>query len=154
VESFYAEVDRQTGYSTQTILATPLNHNGEIIGVLEYVNRTGEPPFEPFTPDEMDKAAIYAEAVASLVNAFETTKTFTGLSDRILSAGKKLDLAEVRAWLQSFREGDEHREMLDLAVLIREISRRGDAEREMCREILETILKYSDQQNETSFLRL
>ncbi|HRH46734.1 MAG TPA: GAF domain-containing protein, partial [Pyrinomonadaceae bacterium] len=38
-ESFYAEVDKTTGYSTQTILATPLRHNGEIIGVLEYVNR-------------------------------------------------------------------------------------------------------------------
>ncbi|HMS42770.1 MAG TPA: GAF domain-containing protein, partial [Pyrinomonadaceae bacterium] len=33
-ESFYAEVDKKTGYSTQTILATPLNYNGEIIGVL------------------------------------------------------------------------------------------------------------------------
>jgi signal transduction protein with GAF and PtsI domain len=153
-ETFYAEVDRQTGYSTQTILATPLNYNGEIIGVLEYVNRIGEPPYEPFTPDEMDKAAIYAEAVASLVHAFETSKSFSVLSDRILSAGEEIELAEVRAWLKELRDGDEHREMLDLAVLIREISRRGNAEREMCREILETILRYSDQRNETSFLRL
>ena len=57
-KSFYAEVDKQTGYSTQTILATPLRYNDEVIGVLEYVNRVGEPPFEAFTPDEMDKAAL------------------------------------------------------------------------------------------------
>ncbi len=33
-ESFYAEVDQHTGYSTQTILATPLKFNGEIVGVI------------------------------------------------------------------------------------------------------------------------
>src|SRR5437867_978804 len=44
-ESFYAEVDKRTGYSTQTILATPLRYDGEVIGVLEYINRRGEPPF-------------------------------------------------------------------------------------------------------------
>src|SRR5215212_4897791 len=32
-ETFYAEVDRATGYSTQTILATPLRVGGETIGV-------------------------------------------------------------------------------------------------------------------------
>lgn len=153
-ESFYAEVDKQTGYSTQTILATPLNHNGEMIGVLEYVNRIGDPPYEPFTPEEMDKAAIYAEAVASMVNAYETSKTFTGLGDKILSEDKQIELSEVREWLKNLREGDEHREMLDLAILVREISRRGNGEREMCREILQAVLKFSDNQNETSFLSL
>jgi hypothetical protein len=38
-QTFYAEVDKKTGYSTQLILATPLRHNGEVIGVLEYINR-------------------------------------------------------------------------------------------------------------------
>lgn len=57
--TFYAEVDRQTGFSTQTILATPLRYGGEVIGVLEYINRRGQPPFRPFTPAEMDRAAVY-----------------------------------------------------------------------------------------------
>ena len=51
--SFYDQVDKSTGYSTQTILATPLRHNDEIIGVLEYVNRRGDPPYAAFTPQEM-----------------------------------------------------------------------------------------------------
>src|SRR3954463_5354423 len=43
-ETFYAEVDRATGYSTQTILATPLRvSSGEMVGVLEFVNRLGDP---------------------------------------------------------------------------------------------------------------
>lgn len=151
-ETFYAEVDKKTGYSTQTILATPLNYNGEIIGVLEYVNRIGEPPFAPFTPDEMDRAALYAEAVASMVNAYQTSKIFTSIGDKILSVEKEIELSEVREWLAEMRDSEEHREMIDMALLVREIARRGDAEREMCREILETVLRYSDRKSETSYL--
>lgn len=153
-ESFYAEVDRKTGYSTQTILATPLRHNGEVIGVLEYVNRTGEPPFAPFTPDEMDKAALFAEAVASLVSVYESAKLFRDLGDKMLNADGRLQPSEIREWLKNLRDAEQHKEMIDLAVLIREISNRGDAERRMCREVLEAVLRYSDSQSETSFLNI
>jgi len=150
--SFYAEIDRKTGYSTQTILATPLQHGGEIIGVLEYVNRPGVPPYEPFTPAEMDKAAFYGDAIASLVNAYESAKVLRELGDEVLTGDEKKDLAELRQWLQNLRDSSEHREMMELAVLLREIACRGSAEREMCREFLEAILKFSDSRNETSFL--
>ena len=152
--SFYAEVDRKTGYSTQTILATPLRHNGEVIGVLEYVNRTGDPPFAPFTPDEMDKAALFAEAVASLVNAYESAKIFRDLGNKMLTADAQIQSAEIREWLRNLRDATEHKEMIDLAVLIREISNRGEAERQMCREVLEAILRFSDSHSETSFLSI
>ena len=151
-ETFYAEVDKTTGYSTQMILATPLRHNGEIIGVLEYINRRGNPPFEPFTPAEMDKAALFADAIASLVNAYESAKVFRELGDKVLSEDENLDIAEIRSWLTGLRDSAEHREMMDLAVLIREIASRGDAERQMCREVLGAVLKYSDSSSETSFL--
>ncbi len=151
-QTFYAEVDKQTGYSTQMILATPLRHNGEVIGVLEYINRTGEPPYKPFTPAEMDKAAVSAEVIASLVNAYESAKLFRDLGNKIVSHDQETDVSEVREWLNGLRDSAEHKEMLDLAILLREISIRGDAERQMCRELLETILRYSDNQNETRFL--
>ncbi len=78
--SFYAEVDKQTGFSTQTILATPLRYNGEIIGVLEYINRKGEPPFEAFTPDEMDKAALFAGALQISRAFFNHSRTSSNLT--------------------------------------------------------------------------
>jgi signal transduction protein with GAF and PtsI domain len=151
-DSFYAEVDKQTGYSTQTILATPLRYNGEIIGVLEYVNRIGEPPYQPFTPKEMDKASLYAEAIAALVNAYELAKIFRELGDKLLAGDDNTDFVIVRQWLNNLRESTEHREMMDLAVLVREISNRGEAERKMCREILEAVLQYSKDNSETSYL--
>jgi len=150
--AFYDEVDRKTGYSTQTILATPLRHNGEIIGVLEYVNRIGEPPFESFTPAEMDDAAMFAEVIASLVNAYESAKLLRELGNRLLGNKNETDYIEIRNWLRTLRESEEHREMMDLAILLREIAARGDGERQLCRELLESILRFSDAKTETSFL--
>lgn len=149
--AFYAEVDRRTGFSTQTILATPLRYGGEVIGVLEYVNRRGEPPFEPFTPAEMDSAAVYADAIAAMVQAFESAKLFSDLSDRILSSDGD-DLSSIRTWIAGLRDSDESRERLDLAVLVREAAARGDAERKLCRELLESIIRFSNEKNETSYL--
>lgn len=150
--SFYAEVDRATGYSTQTILATPLSHDGEVIGVLEYVNRRGDPPYRPFTSAEMDQAAIYADAFAAIVNAYESAKLFSDLSNKVLSSDGNADFSDVRNWIADLRGSVENRDRLDLAVLIREISGRGDAERKLCRELLETVLRFSDTKNETSYL--
>ena len=151
-QTFYAEVDKKTGYSTQTILATPLRFNDEVIGVLEYVNRIGEPPFAPFTSLEMDKAALFAEAVSALVNAYESANILQEIVKQMLEKDDTADLSEVRTWLDGIHSTAEHREMIDLALLVREISCRSPKDRTLCREILETILRHSNSGNETSFL--
>lgn len=150
--SFYAEVDKQTGYSTQTLLATPLRHNGEMIGVLEYVNRIGEPPYESFSSVEMDNAAIFAEAISSLVHAYESAKLFHDFTEKMLSVDERPQFTEVREWLNNLRNTSEHRELLDLAVMVRELSGRGEDERRMCQRILESILEYSDSKADTGYL--
>ena len=98
-ETFYAEIDKATGYTTQTILATPLRYDGDVIGVLEYINRRGGPPFEPFTPDEMDRAAIYADSIASLVNAYNAAKLFRQFSEKVINSDGSDDISEIRQWL-------------------------------------------------------
>ena len=143
-ETFYADVDKKTGYSTQSILATPLRHNGEVIGVLEYINRTGEPPFAAFTPDEMDRAALFADAIASLVNAYESAKLFHELGEKVLSTDADLDIREVREWLGGLRGSAQHRKTMDLAIMLREIAGRGEAETELCAQMLESLLGYLD----------
>ena len=153
-QSFYAEVDKETGYSTEMILATPLRHKGEMVGVLEYINRPGDPPHTPFTPDEMDKAALFADAIATLVTAYESAKLFRDFGEKVVGTGNEMNVDEVRAWLGDLRSSAEHREMMDLAVLIREIASRGDAERNLCREVLESVLRYADGRGDTSFLSL
>ena len=151
-KSFYAEVDKQTGYSTQTILATPLRFNDEVIGVLEYVNRRGDPPFTPFTPAEMDKAAQFAESIATLVNAYELAKAFRELSEKLLHEDEGYDTTGLRNWLKNLRISYEHREMIDLAILVRELAGRGEAERTLCREIILSILNFSRRSSGESLL--
>ena len=151
-ETFYAEVDKQTGYTTQTILATPLRYDGDVIGVLEYINRRGGPPFEPFTPEEMDRAAVYADSIASLVNAYNAAKLVRELSDKVITSDSSTDLEEIRRWLTSIRESGDHRERMELAVMLREVAERGEAERRLCRELLDAILRFSDEKREGSYL--
>jgi len=150
--TFYAEVDKRTGYSTQTILATPLRYDGDVIGVLEYVNRRGEPPFEAFTPDEMDKAAVYADAIASLINAYNAAKLFRDFSDKVITSDREPMMAEIREWLSGIRESGDHHKRMELAVMLREIAQRGEAERQLCRELLDAILRFSNSRNESSYL--
>jgi GAF domain-containing protein len=150
-ESFYAEVDKETGYSTQTILATPLRHDGEVIGVLEFINRRGEPPFAPFTPEEMDRAAGFAEAIGSLVNAYQSAKLFRDLGERMLSS-EDPDAEAIREWLREVRSSPEHREMMDLAFLIRELASRGESERSLAREILESVVRFAERDGHQMFL--
>ncbi len=152
--NFYAEVDKATGYSTEMILATPLRHNDDMIGVLEYINRPGEPPHLPFTPEEMDKAAHFADAIASLVNAYESAKLFRDLGEKIVGTDEDLDITSVREWLRDLRSSSEHSEMMDLAILIREVASRGESERRICKEILESVLRYSDSKSDRNFLSL
>jgi signal transduction protein with GAF and PtsI domain len=150
-ESFYAEVDKETGYSTQTILATPLRHGSDVIGVLEFINRRGNPPFLPFTPDEMDRAAGFAEAIASLVNAYQSAKLFRDLGERMLSS-EDPDAASIREWLHEVRTSPEHKEMMDLALLIRDVTYRSEAQRALARDILEAVVRFSHSDDNTSYL--
>ena len=152
--AFYPEVDKATGYSTEMILATPLRHSSEIIGVLEYINRAGDGPKTPFTPDEMDRAGRFAEAIASLVNAYESAKLFRDLDSHFIDSRGDFALEEIRQWVTELRTGAEHREMMELAVMLRELSGRGESERHLVRSVLEALLRYTDNRNSSSFLSL
>jgi Nif-specific regulatory protein len=146
-QTFYAEVDRAVGFSTQTILATPLRVEGEMVGVLEFVNREGDPPYKPFTPDEMDQAAHFADAIATLVDAHESAGLIETLFEQ--SAKSAQDEAGesgagLRQWLREMQAAPEHRDLLQMAVALRDVASRGDAERELCRDLLDALARFTE----------
>ena len=100
----------------------------------------------------MDKAAFFGDAVASLVSAYEAARLVRELGDKVLTKDEDLDMDEIRSWLRGVRENPEHREAVEIAVLLRELASRGEAERRLCRELLESLLKYSEDTKETSYL--
>jgi GAF domain-containing protein len=149
-ETFYAEVDRAVGFSTQTILATPLRVEGEMVGVLEFVNREGDPPYKPFTPDEMDQAAHFADAIATLVDAHEAAGLIETLFERSTKGAGAQEGAEaqsgeaLREWLRGLQAAPEHRDLLQMAVSLRDVASRGDAERELCRDVLDALARFTE----------
>jgi GAF domain-containing protein len=149
-EGFYDKVDALTNYSTQTILATPLRVNEETVGVLEFINRIGEPPYRPYTPEEMDQAAHFADAIATLVDAHETAGLIETLFEHAAGNGQgkgQESGSSLRQWLSGVRSAPEHRDLLQLAVSLRDVASRGEAERELCRDMLEALARFTEKQS-------
>jgi len=150
--SFWSEADRRTGFKTMTLLATPLRANGEMVGVLEFVNRPGDPPYPPFTPPEMDSASRFADAIARLVDAYEIAQLVESLFNYSIKASATTTSAgiresDLREWLEQRPAAAEHRDLLLLWISLREIVTRGGAEREFCRDLLEMIARFTKGQS-------
>jgi GAF domain-containing protein len=151
--SFWSEADEKTGFKTITLLATPLRTGGEMVGVLEFVNRPGAPPYPPFTPDEMDRASDFADAIARIVDAHEIAELIEALFDRLIKAsifaadGKVDSASELRDWLEGVPSAPEHRDLLLLWVTLREIVNGGEAERRLCREVVDSIARFTERRS-------
>jgi hypothetical protein len=150
--SFWSEADRLTGFKTITVLATPLQANGEMVGVLEFINRPGDPPYPPFTPAEMDSGSRFADAIARLVDAYEIAQLVESLFNYSIKASATATSPGIREndlleWLAQSPAAAEHRDLLMLWVSLREIVNRGGAEREFCRDLLAMISRFTNRQS-------
>ncbi len=118
--------------------------------MLEFINRIGEPPYRPYTPEEMDQAAHFADAIATLVDAHETAGLIETLFEHSAADKKGTTQAgphELRQWLKGVRSAPEHRDLLQLALSLRDIASRGEAERELCRDVLEALARFTEKQS-------
>ena len=100
----------------------------------------------------MDLAGTYGEAIAALVYSLEGRKILAAFARRALNEVELADLAAARDWIESIRGSQAHRDRLELALLVRELASRSDAERELAKRILSAILDFSDSSNERSYL--
>lgn len=150
--SFWSEADERTGFKTVTLLATPLRVGGEMVGVLEFVNRPGDPPYPPFTPREMDSAARFADTIARLIDAHEIAALVESLFDYSIKTSLATirtgsQEADLRAWLERSQAAGEHRDLMLLWVSLREIVTRGTAERELCRDLLDMLARFTEKRS-------
>jgi signal transduction protein with GAF and PtsI domain len=148
--SFWSGADEAVGFKTVTLLATPLRTTHETIGVLEFVNRPGEPPYPPFTPEEMDDAARFADAIARLVDSYELALVVEALFTRTINARDDENSADRAKWLDSVDAAPEHRDLVTLWMSLREIVSQGDAEREMLRDLLAALARFTDKRSASS----
>jgi signal transduction protein with GAF and PtsI domain len=146
--SFWSEADRRTGFKTVTLLGTPLRGENELVGVLEFVNRPGDPPYPPFSPQEMDRAARFAEPIAQLVEACEIAGLIESLfnfsiRNSLMTKSFEQRQAAERDWLASNPAAGAQRELLKIWLALRDIINSGDAERKLCRELLESVERFA-----------
>jgi GAF domain-containing protein len=146
--SFWSEADKRTGFKTVTLLATPLRGEKELLGVLEFVNRPGDPPYPPFRPEEMDLAARFAEPIASLVEAYELAQLIESLFNFSIRASLTTRSYEQRKdaereWLASGPPVGANRDLLTMWLSLRDIINAGDAERKLCLEMLESVERFA-----------
>jgi hypothetical protein len=103
----------------------------------------------------MDRAARFADTIAHLLNAYELAVLIESLFDRTVKAtvvaaesGQNQD--EIREWLKGADGAPEHRDLLLQVICLREIVGRGQAEREMCRDLLETLARFTEKNSASS----
>lgn len=64
---FYGAVDEATGFKTSSILCVPLKAKGEVIGIVEAINKLGQPSFPP---EDIELFSAYAsQAAVAIANA-------------------------------------------------------------------------------------
>lgn len=63
-ERFYDVIDMISGVETRSLLAVPVMYEGEVVGVIEVINKSGE---EQFTDADAIKAAQTADIILSHV---------------------------------------------------------------------------------------
>ena len=154
--SFWSEADEKTGFKTITLLATPLRTGNEMVGVLEFLNRKGDPPYPPFTPEEMDHAAYFADAIARLIDAHEIAELVESIFDRSMKSmisgaeGSAESAEDLREWVNSLVVAPEHRDMGMLWISLRDIWDQGDAERQLCLDLLETFARFTKKRSEAT----
>jgi len=72
---FYSGVDKKTKFITKSILCVPMKRRGEIIGVVEVVNKVDG---EPFTYDDLE---IFENLVAHITIALENANMYRKLEE-------------------------------------------------------------------------
>jgi hypothetical protein len=95
----------------------------------------------------MDDAAKFADAIARLVDSYELALLVESLFTRSLKTGGGIGGDDVTQWISSLDVAPEHRDLALLAVRLRDIVSQGDPEREMLRDILETLARFTDKRS-------
>jgi signal transduction histidine kinase len=87
---FYRIVDSRTGFKTRTILCVPMLSKGQIVGVLEVLNRRGD---QDFTEDDLETLTILGNLIAI---ALENARLYTRLSERFVLTEEELKTTQAK----------------------------------------------------------
>jgi GAF domain-containing protein len=143
------DVAEQSGYLPTTILAVPvMSSAGTPVGVLELLDRQGQPTFDL---DDMDLLGMFAEQLAAVLELRRSQQMLgAGVGSALASlGGLPAETAgqvatRVQAIVDRVEGDDQARRALELSSLVAAISGRGEAEHEACVAVLRAFADYLD----------
>jgi GAF domain-containing protein len=139
---FNQEFAKSTGYVPRSLLATPLQFEDQVIGVMEVLDKLAAPTFGL---QDMELLGIFARQAAIAINLGQQVEQ---LNDALVNGIRGLlepDLANRTSALARLLDevksqpAESNRNLFELAQLIYSISSQGDAERTACVKILSAI---------------
>ena len=141
-----ADIAKSVGYEPESILCVPLFYDEEVLGVLELLDREGAPSY---SASDMTILGLFAEQAAVAIEQSRARGNLAALlGEALRSTGgvpdyRREGLAEGgRSFAESMEEDATYQRALELAALVREISRAGEEEHAACRTILEGFAGY------------
>jgi GAF domain-containing protein len=150
---FNKDFAQSTGYVPHSILATPLLHNDQVIGVMEVLDKINAPSFGM---QDMELLGIFAQQASIAI--FQSNQVeqlgqtlLGGLRELAAESGSDPDFHKLFQTLESAGlSGEESQDLLKLARLFNEISAIGEAERKACVEILTVFANYGNTKSRRS----
>jgi GAF domain-containing protein len=147
-----ADIAKSVGYEPESILCVPLLYEGEVVGVLELLDRQGAPSY---SSADMATLGLFANQAAVAIEQSRNQHNLAALLGEVLGSlggipeHRREGLTEeARSFAAGVEEGPSHRRALELAALVCEISHAGEEETRACKTILRGFAEYLRSQPE------
>lgn len=144
---FSRDFARSTGYVPRSILAMPLTSGERVLGVMEVLDKIDAPSFGM---QDMELLGIFARQAAL---AIDQAQSIERLGEALVLSLKRLALSDpeqspgsLLAALEAKPDPDIQNDLMELAGLLSEFSRLGEAERRTCLKIVSAFGEYGRSQ--------
>ncbi len=145
---FAVEIAQGIGYVPHSILCVPLRVGDTIIGVLEMLDKEGR---DTFSGQDLEVAGYFAELAAEVVQEVGRRDDLRTVLVDVINAwlsdgrgGSERDalLAELDRAIETTQAAPDYKAAVEIASLIGDIARAGDAERALCYDVLKRLHQY------------
>lgn len=135
-----ADIAKAVDYKPDSLLCVPLFFHDQVFGVLELLDRVGQPSY---SPEDMEALGLFAGQAAVAIAQSQTQHRLAALLAETLAASSTLSseqIARLRegadALAARLEEDDVFRRRISLARLTLEIAGQGESETKACEAIL------------------
>jgi transcriptional regulator with GAF, ATPase, and Fis domain len=132
-------------YVPHTILCVPLYYSGEVIGVLELLDKEGG---APFTGADIELLGLFANQASAAIELSRVNTDLDLLVAHIMKASGGPDEG-ADAIAEAIRSTTALRASIELASLIQQIAGHGEGGLTLCKTVLTGILSYLRERPET-----